>query len=113
MRTEDLIHFCAPARRVMGCGTRAQLPALVQRLGWRCGVLVTDRFFTQNTPWVREYVEAARVRQIDVIAEQVPDNMLLKLSHCGHSPHRDQPALVLWAADTFVRRIAGQPAGQS
>lgn len=67
MRTEDLIHFCAPARLVMGCGTRAQLPALVERLGWRCGVLVTDRFFTQNTPWVREYVEAARVRQIDVI----------------------------------------------
>jgi hypothetical protein len=35
--------------------------------------------------------------------------MLLKLSHCGHSPHRDQSALVLWAADTFVRRIADRP----
>jgi len=49
------------------------------------------------------------MRQIDIIAEQVPDTMLLKLSHCGHSPHRDQPALVLWAADTFVRRVAGRP----
>ncbi|MGA9396317.1 MAG: alpha/beta hydrolase [Azonexus sp.] len=57
--------------------------------------------------------EYATMRQIDVIAEQVPDTMLLKLSHCGHSPHRDQPALVLWAADTFVRRVAGRPAGQS
>ena len=53
--------------------------------------------------------EYATMRQIDIIAEQVPDTMLLKLSHCGHSPHRDQPALVLWAADTFVRRIAGRP----
>ena len=53
--------------------------------------------------------EYATMRQIDVIAEQVPDTMLLKLSHCGHSPHRDQPALVLWAADNFVKRIAGRP----
>ena len=53
--------------------------------------------------------EYATMRQIDIIAEQVPDTMLLKLSHCGHSPHRDQPALVLWAADTFVRRVAGRP----
>ena len=53
--------------------------------------------------------EYATMRQIDIIAEQVSDTMLLKLSHCGHSPHRDQPALVLWAADTFVRRIAGRP----
>ena len=57
--------------------------------------------------------EYATMRQIDVIAEQVPDTMLLKLSHCGHSPHRDQPVLVLWATDTLVRRIAGPPAGQT
>lgn len=59
MRADDLIHFCAPERLVFGCGTRAQLPALVQRMGWRDGVLVTDRFFTGRTPWVRDYVEAA------------------------------------------------------
>ena len=53
--------------------------------------------------------EYATMRQIDIIAEQVPDTMLLKLAKCGHSPHRDQPALVLWAADNFVRRIAGRP----
>ena len=57
--------------------------------------------------------EYATMRQIDVIAEQVPDTMLLKLSHCGHSPHRDQAVLVLWATDTLVRRIAGPPAGQA
>lgn len=60
MRANDLIHFCPPGRLVMGCGARHQLPALVQRLGWRTGLLVTDRFFAEHTPWVREYVEAAR-----------------------------------------------------
>ena len=48
--------------------------------------------------------EYATMRQIDVIAEQVPDTMLLKLSHCGHSPHRDQAAMVLWAVDNFIKR---------
>lgn len=59
MRVEDLIHFCAPARLIMGCGTRAQLPALLKRLGYQSGVLVTDSFFCEKTPWVNEYVEAA------------------------------------------------------
>jgi len=57
--------------------------------------------------------EYATMRQIDVIAEQVPDTMLLKLSECGHSPHRDQPVVVLWAVDMFVRRITGRPVGQA
>ena len=59
MRPEDLIHFCAPSRLILGCGVRAQLPQLVQRMGWRHGVLVTDKFFSGSTPWVREYVDAA------------------------------------------------------
>ena len=28
MRIEDLVYFCAPARLIVGAGTRAQLPAL-------------------------------------------------------------------------------------
>lgn len=59
MRPEDLIHFCPPGRLVVGRGARAQLPALVRRLGWRRGVLVTDTFFSRQTPWVREYLAAA------------------------------------------------------
>src|SRR5690606_21128392 len=58
MRSNDVIHFCPPARVVIGCGSRAQLPQLLQRLGYPQGVLVTDEYFTQHTPWVREYVEA-------------------------------------------------------
>jgi alcohol dehydrogenase class IV len=67
MRTQDHIYFCAPARTVIGCGSRSQLPALAQRMGYRCGVLVTDAFFTGKTPWVREYVEAATSLGIETI----------------------------------------------
>lgn len=59
MRMDDLVHFCAPARLIIAAGARAQLPPLMQRLGYRHGVLVTDTFFTGHTPWVREYVDAA------------------------------------------------------
>jgi pimeloyl-ACP methyl ester carboxylesterase len=51
--------------------------------------------------------EYATMRQIDVIAEQVPGTQLLKLPHCGHSPHRDQEAAVLDALAVFVRRTSG------
>lgn len=59
MRVDDRIHFCPPGRLIIGCGARAQLPALLQRLGHRHGVLVTDSFFSRDTPWVKEYVDAA------------------------------------------------------
>ena len=51
--------------------------------------------------------EYATMRQIEVIAERVPDTTLLRLPQCGHSPHRDQPAAVLGAVDAFVRRLSG------
>ncbi|GGI20944.1 iron-containing alcohol dehydrogenase [Oxalicibacterium faecigallinarum] len=59
MRPNDLIHFCPPARVILGCGSRSQLPALLARLGYRTGVLITDTFFSQKTPWVNEYIKAA------------------------------------------------------
>jgi alcohol dehydrogenase len=64
MRVEDLVHFCAPGRLIIGCGARRDLPALLERLGFRHAVLVTDRFFVNQTPWVREFVEASRARGI-------------------------------------------------
>ncbi|WP_243384187.1 alpha/beta fold hydrolase [Geothrix alkalitolerans] len=44
----------------------------------------------------------ATLRQIDVIAEQVPGTRLLKLPRCGHAPHQDQEAQVLAALADFV-----------
>ncbi|WP_076592674.1 iron-containing alcohol dehydrogenase [Herminiimonas arsenitoxidans] len=67
MRSNDLIHFCPPARVVLGCGSRAQLPALLERLGYKSGVLVTDTFFSKQTPWVREYLAAAEALGISTI----------------------------------------------
>ena len=48
--------------------------------------------------------EYATMRQIDVIAEKVPETELLKLANCGHSPQRDQEVAVLAALVGFVSR---------
>lgn len=37
----------------------------MRSLGYRCGVVVTDKFFTQHTSWVREYLEAAQALGIN------------------------------------------------
>jgi pimeloyl-ACP methyl ester carboxylesterase len=50
--------------------------------------------------------EYATMRQIDVIAEQVPGTKLLKLAKCGHTPQRDQEAVVLEALATFANRVS-------
>ncbi|OFZ89117.1 MAG: alpha/beta hydrolase [Betaproteobacteria bacterium RBG_16_64_18] len=45
---------------------------------------------------------------LEAIASQVRGPVeLLKLAHCGHSPHRDQPQAVLEALTRFVARLAG------
>lgn len=49
--------------------------------------------------------EYATLRQIEAIAEQVPESQLLKLPDCGHSPHRDQEAAVLVALEGFIRNL--------
>ena len=67
MRVDDRVHFCPPGRLIIGAGSRAQLPGLIARLGYRRGVLVTDSFFSQKTPWVAEYVTAARALGIETV----------------------------------------------
>jgi pimeloyl-ACP methyl ester carboxylesterase len=51
--------------------------------------------------------EYATMRQIEVIAEQVPGTELLKLANCGHSPQRDQETAVLAVVAGFVSRLSG------
>ena len=51
--------------------------------------------------------EYATMRQIEVIAEQVPVVQLLKLARCGHTPQRDQEAAVLDAIAAFLPRVCG------
>ena len=43
--------------------------------------------------------------QLDKIAEQIPQTKQLRLSSCGHSPHRDRRADVLDAVRTFLNEV--------
>ncbi|PLQ00394.1 iron-containing alcohol dehydrogenase [Cupriavidus pauculus] len=67
MRVEDLVYFCAPARLIVGPGSRAQLPALLNRLNYRRGLIVTDTFFTQATSWVEELVSGAQEQGVELL----------------------------------------------
>jgi len=40
--------------------------------------------------------------QIDGIKERVPNTTLLKIPDCGHSPHRDQPIIVVDVIKEFL-----------
>jgi pimeloyl-ACP methyl ester carboxylesterase len=42
--------------------------------------------------------------QIDDMARAVPHAQLLKLPDCGHSPHRDQPEMVMQAIQAFMHQ---------
>jgi pimeloyl-ACP methyl ester carboxylesterase len=42
--------------------------------------------------------------QIDEIAKAVPQAQRLKLTDCGHSPHRDQPEAVTQAVQKFIQQ---------
>lgn len=44
------------------------------------------------------------MEQIEGIARRAAQTELLKLAHCGHSPHRDQPAAVIAASKRFLAR---------
>lgn len=48
-----------------------------------------------------EYGTLAHVRSI---ASRVPQTHVVEIDHCGHSPHRDQPAAVIEACSAFVQK---------
>lgn len=48
--------------------------------------------------------EYGTMAQLDRLAALVPQARLVKLSDCGHSPHRDQPQLLTDAVADFVLR---------
>jgi pimeloyl-ACP methyl ester carboxylesterase len=53
--------------------------------------------------------EYGTLEQIRGIARRLPKTRLLELPDCGHSPHRDQPELVLEAASEFIQTRTGWP----
>ncbi|MDB5819732.1 MAG: alpha/beta hydrolase [Rhizobacter sp.] len=50
--------------------------------------------------------EYGSLAQIEGIAAKAPQTRLLTLQDCGHSPHRDQPALLKAAVADFMNRHA-------
>jgi pimeloyl-ACP methyl ester carboxylesterase len=53
--------------------------------------------------------EYGTLEQIRGIARRVPQTELLELPDCGHSPHRDQPAVLIESATRFIRQHIQQP----
>ncbi|MDW8426405.1 MAG: alpha/beta hydrolase [Meiothermus sp.] len=51
--------------------------------------------------------EYGTMLQIEEIARLAPKVELVKLSRCGHSPHRDQPEAVIQAVARFFRAQGG------
>jgi len=49
--------------------------------------------------------EYGTMEQVDRIARGARDVEVVKLAHCRHSPHRDQPEAVLKATAAFVKRV--------
>jgi pimeloyl-ACP methyl ester carboxylesterase len=50
--------------------------------------------------------EYGTVRQLDAIQARVPSARVLMLPHAGHSPHRDQPEVVLANIDAFISSLS-------
>jgi len=46
--------------------------------------------------------EYGTLEQIRAIARRLPQAELLEIPDCGHSPHRDQPAVLSAAAGRFI-----------
>lgn len=59
MNFEDHLFFCAPNRLIIKEGARRDLAPLLEKLGHRNGVLITDKYFTEHTSWVKEYISDA------------------------------------------------------
>jgi pimeloyl-ACP methyl ester carboxylesterase len=53
------------------------------------------------------------LEQIRRIGRGVPRVQMLELEHCGHSPHRDQPAAVLSASTAFIGSLSNSVASSS
>ena len=56
--------------------------------------------------------EYGTLEQIRAIKRRVPRTELLEIPDCGHSPHRDQPAVLSNAAGRFIATHAGDGGGR-
>jgi alcohol dehydrogenase class IV len=67
MFSSDKVFMAMPSRIIFGCGERAALPALVNKLGYRSALIVTDRFFSRDSGIIAELgasLEQARIGSV-------------------------------------------------
>ena len=71
----DRLFYCAPSRILFGNGVRRDLAPLLAKQGFRHGLIVTDRFFTDSSPIVGELRGLLREQGIatSVSADGEPD----------------------------------------
>ncbi|MCW5633935.1 MAG: alpha/beta hydrolase [Rubrivivax sp.] len=50
--------------------------------------------------------EYGTLEQVRGIARRLPGTRIVEVAQCGHSPHRDQPAVVIEAVSSFMGRAA-------
>ncbi|NUB15174.1 iron-containing alcohol dehydrogenase [Azospirillum brasilense] len=83
----DRLFYSAPSRILFGNGVRRDLAPLLARQGFRHGLIVTDRFFTEKSPIIEELRGLLREHGItsSVSAEGEPDpSVALCLKVQGH-----------------------------
>lgn len=75
MSSVDRFFYGAPSRILFGNGVRRDLAPLMRKMGFRRGLLVTDRFFNRSTPLVKELVAMLATNGIDELVYEggMPD----------------------------------------
>jgi len=58
LHTENPITLCAPSRVLCADGARARIAPLCRSLGWRHALVVTDKWFTRNSPELQDLLSA-------------------------------------------------------
>jgi alcohol dehydrogenase class IV len=64
MFSTDKVFMAMPSRILFGCGERAALPALLNKLGYCNALIVTDRFFSQKSAIIAELRAALEGAQV-------------------------------------------------
>ncbi len=66
LTSDNPITLCMPARVLCADGARRRIAPLCKSLGWRRALVVTDRWFTDNSPALSELLQSLHEHEIEV-----------------------------------------------
>lgn len=64
---ENSLYFCLPSRVVLEPGARHRVAPLCKQQKWRVALIVTDRFFSQQTTVITELCQSLKAKGIDAL----------------------------------------------